>query len=68
MAQPGPNSSIPDDAPSSSDDAFTVGDAMLERAKKVGQKIEERVRELTDDTKTSSTPLADPTDELPPVV
>jgi hypothetical protein len=60
------------DKPRQSDDPFTTGDEMLERAKKVARDIEEKVRQLTDDTKTRTTDPIDPSDpdateEMPPV-
>jgi hypothetical protein len=58
--------------PSESDDPFIAGDEMLERAKRVARNIEDKVRQLTDDTKTNkSQPEAstdpDATEEMPPV-
>jgi len=60
------------DKPRQSDDPFITGDEMLERAKKVARDIEEKVRQLTDDTKTRTTDPIDPSDpdateEMPPV-
>jgi hypothetical protein len=54
-----------DDTPTT--DPFSTGDAMLERAKRIAQDIEEKVRKLTGDT-TPSPSLQDSTDESPPVV
>ena len=46
-------------------DPFTAGDAMLARAKSISQRIADRVRELTQDTKTGETDK--PTDEHRPL-
>jgi len=52
------------------DDPFTVGDEMLERAKKVAQDIDDRIRKLTekarqitDDTATNTSALGKPADQ-----
>jgi hypothetical protein len=60
------------EGPRESEDPFTTGDEMLERAKKVARDITEKVRKLTDDTKTSTARTDDCTDpdateEMPPV-
>jgi len=36
------------------DDPYTVGEQMLERAKRIAQKIDQRVRQITDQFETSS--------------
>jgi hypothetical protein len=52
----------------SSEDPFTMGDALLNRAKDVARRIAERVRRLTGDTQTEHPPLpTDPTEEQPPL-
>jgi hypothetical protein len=62
----------PGEGPRESEDPFTTGDEMLERAKKVARDITEKVRKLTDDTKTGTARTDDSTDpdateEMPPV-
>jgi hypothetical protein len=46
-------------------DPFTAGEAVLERAKSVAQRIADRVRELTEDTASQSALPGDPTDVHP---
>ncbi len=46
-------------------DPYTVGEAMLSRAKDVAQRITERVRRLADDTGQNHASL--PTEEQPPL-
>jgi hypothetical protein len=48
-----------------SPDPFTAGEAVLERAKSVAQRIADRVRELIEDTASQSALPGDPTDVHP---
>ena len=57
----------PDHEPSEGDPALGV-DPLLERVKKVAQRIIERVRRVTEDTDLEHRALpTDPTDEAPPI-